>query len=107
MHPALKSSLSEILVQIGCSGTGKTSLIRKYIHGTFKDEYEVTVGVDFSSKTVIIDSQPIQLQIWDTVPRKSYSAVRMSIKLSLITFTGELLLSFLFIVLTIVRVLPI
>lgn len=50
-----------------CSGTGKTSLIRKYIHGAFKDEYEVTVGVDFSSKTVVIDGQPVQLQIWDTV----------------------------------------
>jgi len=25
------------------------------------------VGVDFSSKTVIIDNQPVQLQIWDTV----------------------------------------
>ena len=36
-------------------GTGKTSLIRKYIHGTFRDEYEVTVGVDFSSKTVTVD----------------------------------------------------
>jgi GTPase SAR1 family protein len=42
-------------------------LIHKYIHGKFKDEYQVTVGVDFSSKTVLVEEQPVQLQIWDTV----------------------------------------
>ena len=33
----------------------------------FKDEYEVTVGVDFYSKTITVEKEPVQLQIWDTV----------------------------------------
>lgn len=33
-------------------GVGKTSLIHKYIHGEFLTEYNITVGVDFKSKTV-------------------------------------------------------
>lgn len=60
-------------------GTGKTSLIRKYIHGVFKDEYEVTVGVDFSSKIVTINNEPVQLQIWDTVLMRQLSAVKIFI----------------------------
>ena len=52
------------------SGAGKTSLIKKYIQGKFQDEYEVTVGVDFYSKTVQIDEEHVQLQIWDTVLTK-------------------------------------
>jgi len=63
-----------------CSGTGKTSLIHKYIHGAFKDEYDVTVGVDFSSKMIVVDGQPVQLQIWDTVHITLFSAVRTSTK---------------------------
>ncbi len=58
-------------------GTGKTSLIRKYIHGVFRDEYEVTVGVDFSSKIVTINNEPVQLQIWDTVLMRQPSAGRI------------------------------
>jgi|JI9StandDraft_2_1071091.scaffolds.fasta_scaffold310336_2 small GTP-binding protein len=81
--------LSFKIIVIGDSGTGKTSLIRKYIHGAFKDEYEVTVGVDFSSKTVTVDEQPVQLQIWDTVAMVLVSAARMSISQSRITSTEE------------------
>ncbi len=33
-------------------GVGKTSLIHKYIHGEFLKDYNITVGVDFKSKTV-------------------------------------------------------
>jgi GTPase SAR1 family protein len=49
-------------------GVGKTTLIHKYIHGDFLFDYHITVGVDFSSKTVQLeDSRFVQLQIWDTV----------------------------------------
>jgi hypothetical protein len=48
-------------------GVGKTSLIHKYIHGEFLSEYNITVGVDFKSKTVNLEDAFIQLQIWDTV----------------------------------------
>lgn len=57
------------------SGTGKTSLIHQYIHGKFKDEYQVTVGVDFSSKIVEVDGTPVQLQIWDTCGQDIYKAI--------------------------------
>jgi GTPase SAR1 family protein len=47
---------------------GKTALLTKYIKGEFTDAYNVTVGVEFTSKTVRIDEKTqVKLQIWDTV----------------------------------------
>lgn len=48
-------------------GVGKTTLIHKYLHGEFLNEYNITVGVDFKSRTVHIEDRFVQLQIWDTV----------------------------------------
>jgi len=47
---------------------GKTAMLTKYIKGEFTDQYNVTVGVEFTSKTVRIDEKTqVKLQIWDTV----------------------------------------
>lgn len=42
-------------------------MINKYVTGEFNEEVNVTVGVDFSSKSLQIDGKKIQMQIWDTV----------------------------------------
>jgi GTPase SAR1 family protein len=41
----------------------------KYTKGEFRQDYNVTIGVEFASKTITIDeeSPPLTLQIWDTV----------------------------------------
>lgn len=76
-----KSKLSEVdnpvtfkIIVIGDSGThfsylgaGKTALINKYVTGEFSEEVNVTVGVDFSSKSIQVEGKKIQFQIWDTV----------------------------------------
>lgn len=33
----------------------------------FQSDYNITIGVEFNSKVIQIDDQPIKLQIWDTV----------------------------------------
>lgn len=43
-------------------------MLNKYIKGEFSDQYNVTVGVEFTSKTIRIDEKTqVKLQIWDTV----------------------------------------
>lgn len=37
-------------------GVGKSSLLLRYTNNQFLENYNVTVGVEFSSKTVLIDS---------------------------------------------------
>lgn len=46
---------------------GKTSLIQKFVKEDYSTEYSVTVGVDFSCRSVRIFDSLVQLQIWDTV----------------------------------------
>ena len=51
-----------------CLDVGKSSMLFKYIKGEFSTEYNVTVGVEFNSKTVEINEKTsVMLQVWDTV----------------------------------------
>jgi len=61
-----KKKKFKILV-VGNSKCGKTSIINRYVHRTFTDEYRYTVGCDFSTKTVKDEKtgEDIRLQLWD------------------------------------------
>ncbi|MHA1762196.1 MAG: Rab family GTPase [Promethearchaeota archaeon] len=50
---------------LGDGGVGKTSLINRYISGSFRDSYKMTIGVDFMSKVLNIKGIEVYLQIWD------------------------------------------
>ena len=54
------------LLVIGDSGVGKTSLIRRYVDDTFKDNYINTVGIDFKTKVLQLQQTKVKLQLWDT-----------------------------------------
>ncbi|KAK6020209.1 hypothetical protein OSTOST_14141 [Ostertagia ostertagi] len=60
-----KQSTFKILV-IGDPGTGKTSIIRRFVHDVFTANYKATIGVDFAMKKMILDDDmQVYLQIWD------------------------------------------
>ena len=57
--------LYKILV-IGELGTGKTSIIKRYVHQFFSSNYRATIGVDFALKVINWDNNTIiRLQLWD------------------------------------------
>ncbi len=41
----------------------------------FKEEYEVTVGVEFGAFLLQIDDKIIKLQIWDTAGQESFKSL--------------------------------
>lgn len=43
-------------------------MLIRYMKGEFSAHYNVTVGVEFASKSVSVDTnKEVKLQIWDTV----------------------------------------
>lgn len=51
---------------IGELGTGKTSIIKRYVHQFFSQHYRATIGVDFALKVLSWDQNTvIRLQLWD------------------------------------------
>eukprot|EP00997_Jenningsia_sp_PLL12_P007249 NODE_3859_length_722_cov_2.138187_g3255_i0.p1 GENE.NODE_3859_length_722_cov_2.138187_g3255_i0~~NODE_3859_length_722_cov_2.138187_g3255_i0.p1 ORF type:complete len:180 (-),score=49.62 NODE_3859_length_722_cov_2.138187_g3255_i0:16-555(-) len=53
---------------------GKTSLIARFMYNSF-DRQEHTIGIDFLSKTVSLDSRSVRLQLWDTAGQERYRAL--------------------------------
>ena len=49
------------------SGVGKSCLLLQFTDKRFKATHDLTIGVEFGSRTVQINDKAIKLQIWDTV----------------------------------------
>eukprot|EP01051_Picozoa_sp_SAG22_P003823 SAG22_NODE_191_length_15699_cov_19.660192_15_plen_285_part_00 len=54
------------IVQIGDSEVGKTSLLLQYTEGQYRPSFVSTIGVDYKKKTVKVEGESVNIQIWDT-----------------------------------------
>ncbi|ORX44275.1 P-loop containing nucleoside triphosphate hydrolase protein [Hesseltinella vesiculosa] len=71
-NPPTREYLYKILV-VGDLGTGKTSIIRRYVHNIFSTNYKSTIGVDFALKVVQWSSEIIvRLQLWDIAGQERF-----------------------------------
>lgn len=77
MQGLRKEHLYKVLV-IGDLGVGKTSIIRRYVHQTYSNNYRATIGVDFALKVLNWDSETVRLQLWDIAgtTHPGFSAVK-------------------------------
>ncbi|MFW9875732.1 MAG: Rab family GTPase [Candidatus Thorarchaeota archaeon] len=60
------------IVVIGDGGVGKTSLIQKYTHGTFENDYLKTIGAQFTKLEKEINEDKISLIFWDIAGQGSF-----------------------------------
>ena len=66
MDQASKNPKSEIkLIVVGCSGTGKTSFVNKWIKDTFDENYKATVVSEFQYKIFEYKGNYYKVQLWD------------------------------------------
>ncbi|KAF9580080.1 Ras- protein Rab-11B, partial [Lunasporangiospora selenospora] len=54
-------------VLIGDSGVGKSNLVSRFTRNEFNLESKSTIGVEFTTRSIQVDSKTIKAQIWDTV----------------------------------------
>ncbi|EKE37169.1 hypothetical protein ENUP19_0040G0021 [Entamoeba nuttalli] len=60
---------------IGEFSVGKTCLLMRFQDGTFREEYESTIGVEFGTKNVQIQDTIIKLRIWDTAGSEKFRCI--------------------------------
>lgn len=63
------------IILIGNSGVGKTTISNWALTGSFNDNFMPTVGGNYISKEIKIESTTIKLQIWDTAGDEKYRSL--------------------------------
>ncbi|KAL1832318.1 hypothetical protein DCAR_0102320 [Daucus carota subsp. sativus] len=63
------------IVLIGDSAVGKSQLLARFARNEFSVDSKATIGVEFQTKTLILDHKTVKAQIWDTAGQERYRAV--------------------------------
>ncbi len=66
------------ICMLGAFATGKTSLVRKYVHSIFSEKYHTTVGVNIEKVQVHTENDDVDLIIWDLYGEDEFQKVRAS-----------------------------
>ena len=60
------------IIIVGDTGVGKSCLLMRLSENTFNEQHNVTIGVEFGTKSLKIENNPVKLQIWDTAGQESF-----------------------------------
>ncbi|KAL8138397.1 hypothetical protein V2J09_004398 [Rumex salicifolius] len=63
------------VVVVGDSAVGKTQILARFAKNEFSFDSKSTIGVEFQTRTLTIQSKVIKAQIWDTAGQERYRAV--------------------------------
>lgn len=63
------------LLFLGNSAVGKTSLLERFVDGTFEDKDISTIGIDHKVKYIEMNQKKIKLEIWDTAGQERFHSI--------------------------------
>uniref|UniRef100_A0A7N0ZUZ9 Uncharacterized protein n=1 Tax=Kalanchoe fedtschenkoi TaxID=63787 RepID=A0A7N0ZUZ9_KALFE len=63
------------VVLIGDSAVGKSQILARFARGEFSLDSKATIGVEFQTRTLMIQHKSVKAQIWDTAGQERYRAV--------------------------------
>lgn len=67
--------MSYKVVIVGDTGTGKTSLLNRYVNNVFDSRVETTIGVEFAHKDI---GAEMPMTLWDTAGQERYRSLTSS-----------------------------
>eukprot|EP00727_Mastigamoeba_balamuthi_P002803 m51a1_g1252 putative small gtpase (204) ;mRNA; r:35630-36825 len=68
-----KNAVVVKVAMLGDSQIGKTSLMVKYVEGSFDEDYIQTLGVNFMEKTITLRNNTITFSIWDLGGQREFA----------------------------------
>lgn len=63
---------------LGATAVGKTSLVRRFVHGIFSEKYVTSVGVKIDKKRIETGVHTIELLVWDIYGEDSFQRLQSS-----------------------------
>ncbi|KAI6699519.1 hypothetical protein NL676_013843 [Syzygium grande] len=63
------------VVLIGDSAVGKSQMLSRFARNEFSLDSKATIGVEFQTRTLLIQHKSVKAQIWDTAGQERYRAV--------------------------------
>ena len=60
---------------VGNSGTGKTSISRRFMYNKFNENEGFSVGTEFDDFDTQIDDKKVRVRIWDMSGKSTYSQI--------------------------------
>lgn len=63
------------LVLLGDMGTGKTSLVLRFVKGQFYDNQEPTIGAAFFTQILSLNEATVKFDVWDTAGQERYHSL--------------------------------
>ncbi|ERM95259.1 ras-related protein Rab11A [Amborella trichopoda] len=63
------------VVLIGDSAVGKSQILARFARNEFSLDSKATIGVEFQTRTLVIQHKTVKAQIWDTAGQERYRAV--------------------------------
>nr|WP_255399467.1 Rab family GTPase [Roseivirga sp. 4D4] len=73
--------MSKKVILIGHFGVGKSSLVQRFVHQKFSDQYITTIGVKIDKKIVKVGDMDVTMIIWDIAGEDSQQKIPASYKL--------------------------
>ncbi|KAF8336542.1 uncharacterized protein EI90DRAFT_2811194, partial [Cantharellus anzutake] len=67
------------VVLIGDAAVGKTSLLLRFVDGTYAESFVGTIGANFKIRTIKLEGKTVKLQIWDIAAQERFRPVAYSI----------------------------
>lgn len=77
----LTMSVNKKVILIGHFGVGKSSLVKRFVHQKFSEDYITTIGVKIDKKELEVNGTTVTMLIWDIAGENSQQKIPTSYRL--------------------------